>query len=300
MAPVLLISRLANAERKQGWRGRAMNNIIKKTQKQTRSLKLRKPVVGETTIPVYLVESHPLAAAHLQEILAASGFSVRSVEQALETPVSEITGVNSPVLIVDDDDMQAGEKFLALLRCCFGDARLLVIQKTVNQDRLYQLLLLGVRGFVAYDDIPEQLSIAVHSVWEGKLWLAPSAFDQFVQHVSEQTMEIQGADKPLAKESDKLTAREKDIVALLGRSPELSNKEISSLLSITERTVKFHMDNIFTKLGVRNRYAVAKMVSSSAREQLVVDWNRQSAVHKLMGEIRQYCDGRDLGLCMAR
>lgn len=278
-----------------------MNNTIKKTQKQTRSLKLHKPVVGETTIPVYLVASHPLAAEHLREILVASGFSVHSVEQALEAPAPEITGANSPVLIVDDDEMQAGEKFLALLRCCFGDAKLLVIQKTVNQERLYQLLLLGVRGFVAYDDIPEELSIAVHSVWEGKLWLSPSAFDQFLQHVSEETMESQGADKPMAKESDKLTAREKDIAMLLGRSPELSNKEISSLLSITERTVKFHMDNIFTKLGVRNRYAVAKMVSSPAKEPRVgVDWNRQSAIHKLMGEIRQYCDGRNIGLCMAR
>jgi len=51
-----------------------------------------------------------------------------------------------------------------------------------------------------------------------------------------------------------LTRREKHILDLVQR--RLSNKEISSILGIGESTVKFHLGNIFLKLGVRDRQAI--------------------------------------------
>jgi DNA-binding CsgD family transcriptional regulator len=52
-----------------------------------------------------------------------------------------------------------------------------------------------------------------------------------------------------------LTSREKDVLGLLLR--RLSNKEIASILGITDRTVKFHVGNLLNKLQVRSRHELA-------------------------------------------
>ncbi|MNW06302.1 Transcriptional regulatory protein DegU [compost metagenome] len=56
----------------------------------------------------------------------------------------------------------------------------------------------------------------------------------------------------LDKERDiNLSRQETQVLQLLAQG--LSNREIGQRLGITERTVKFHLSNTFTKLNVRNR-----------------------------------------------
>jgi DNA-binding CsgD family transcriptional regulator len=57
-----------------------------------------------------------------------------------------------------------------------------------------------------------------------------------------------------------LTPQESIILSLLSRN--LSNKEIGNRLRISERTVKFHLTNMFDKLGVRSRHALARFAMS--------------------------------------
>ena len=61
-----------------------------------------------------------------------------------------------------------------------------------------------------------------------------------------------------------MSPRETEVLELLARGK--TNKEIAALLSITERTVKFHVSAIFEKLGVTNR---TEAVTKAAREGLV-------------------------------
>ncbi len=54
-----------------------------------------------------------------------------------------------------------------------------------------------------------------------------------------------------------LTVREKQVIQLVCRG--FTNKEIAQSLEITSRTVEFHLNNIFKKLGVPNRTAAVTM-----------------------------------------
>jgi two-component system, NarL family, nitrate/nitrite response regulator NarL len=58
-----------------------------------------------------------------------------------------------------------------------------------------------------------------------------------------------------ARAHDSLTTRERQIVLVL--SDGLSNKEIARKLGLSEGTVKVHLHNIFGKLGIANRTALA-------------------------------------------
>ena len=53
---------------------------------------------------------------------------------------------------------------------------------------------------------------------------------------------------------DSLTSRERQIVLMVAEG--LSNKDVGRRLNLSEGTVKVHMHNIFTKLGIGNRTAL--------------------------------------------
>ncbi|MFL5084896.1 MAG: response regulator transcription factor [Xanthobacteraceae bacterium] len=55
-----------------------------------------------------------------------------------------------------------------------------------------------------------------------------------------------------------LTARQREIVMLAANG--LSNKEIARRLGLSEGTVKLHLHNIYTQLGIRNRTALVGLV----------------------------------------
>jgi DNA-binding NarL/FixJ family response regulator len=59
---------------------------------------------------------------------------------------------------------------------------------------------------------------------------------------------------------EQLTSRESEIAESVGRG--LRNKEIARRLQISEKTVKSHLNNIFRKLQVDNRFAVGLYVLS--------------------------------------
>ncbi len=95
---------------------------------------------------------------------------------------------------------------------------------------------------------------------EGHLWVVPDILEQYVRYAS-------ALSHHKAVRGDALTGRERRIIELVQR--RMSNKEISSILGITESTVKFHLTNIFAKLGVNDRHAVVEMVSSRPVSELL-------------------------------
>jgi DNA-binding CsgD family transcriptional regulator len=64
-----------------------------------------------------------------------------------------------------------------------------------------------------------------------------------------------------ARAHDSLTTRERQIVLVL--SEGLTNKEIARTLRLTEGTVKVHLHNIYQKLGISNRTALAVLARST-------------------------------------
>jgi DNA-binding NarL/FixJ family response regulator len=97
---------------------------------------------------------------------------------------------------------------------------------------------LGARGVVQKRFAIETLTEAIHAVADGLVWMPPAL---------QAEVAAQWSTPPDAQ----LTAREREIVrcAALG----LRNAEVAKQLAITEATVKTHLNNVFQKLGLRDR-----------------------------------------------
>ena len=99
----------------------------------------------------------------------------------------------------------------------------------------------GVRGFLLRDADASALHAALMAVSEGLTVLAPE-----LSAAPPSIIERRSGSLP-----EELTAREMEVLQLLAEG--LSNKSIAQRLSISEHTVKFHVNAIFGKLGAQSR-----------------------------------------------
>lgn len=128
-----------------------------------------------------------------------------------------------------------GADAVAEIRKNHPGARVIILTTFDGDEDIFRALRAGAKGYLLKDTPPEALTEAIRAVHHGLKRIAPEAAMKLAHRASE-----------LA-----LTEREREVMQLLTNG--LSNSEIANSLSISEGTVKFHLNNIFAKLGVDDR-----------------------------------------------
>ncbi|MEO8669713.1 MAG: response regulator transcription factor [Tahibacter sp.] len=122
-----------------------------------------------------------------------------------------------------------------------------IILTTFDDDQLVLAgLKAGARGYLLKDVSLDQLVDAVKAVAAGGSLVAPVVTQRLLTGLERMHNEFVSLDRP-----DPLTERETEILRLMAGG--YSNKEIANSLGVAEGTVKNHVSNILSKLGVRDR-----------------------------------------------
>ena len=136
-----------------------------------------------------------------------------------------------------------------------------VILTIYNDDeRVFAAIKAGARGYVLKDSAPEDTIAAVRAVGRGEALLNPLLVGRVLAEFTRLTIQ-RAADNAVFAE---LTDREREVLTEIGRGRR--NKEIAEALFISEKTVKNHISNIFSKLEVNSRAEAALL---AARQGLV-------------------------------
>ena len=170
------------------------------------------------------------------EVIGEAADGHDAVEQALAlAPDVVLMDVRMPVL----DGLSATRE---LARA--GSSSAVLILTTFDLDEyVYQAMKGGASGFLLKDVDPPDLVHAVRMVARGDALLAPSVTRRLIErYVRRQTA---------PPELEDLTAREREVLLLLGRGR--SNAEIADQLFLSEATVKTHVTRVLRKLGLRDR-----------------------------------------------
>ena len=127
-----------------------------------------------------------------------------------------------------------------------------VMLTTFDEDAyVAEALALGASGFLLKAADPRELILGVRSVADGAAFLSPRIAQRVIAKLGDGMVRARTARARLAR----LTARERDVLVLVGRG--LSNQEIARSLSLAEGTVKAHVSAILLRLGLNNRVQAA-------------------------------------------
>jgi two-component system NarL family response regulator len=121
-----------------------------------------------------------------------------------------------------------------------------IIFVTMSQEDefVFRGLQAGGRGYILKDAGTETMLRAIRAVAHGESLLGPT----IAQKALRQFSALPGKQAPLV---DELTPRELEVLMLIAEG--LCNKEIARELTISEKTVKNHINNIFSKLHLYDR-----------------------------------------------
>ncbi len=125
--------------------------------------------------------------------------------------------------------------------------RILIVTTFDPDEYIYEALRAGASGFLLKDTRPEDLVAAVRIIADGGALLAPSITRRLIGRFAEQ----HSVDSELSQSLQQLTEREKEVLSAVAKG--LSNQEIAELLCIGSATVKTHVSNVLSKIGVRDR-----------------------------------------------
>jgi DNA-binding NarL/FixJ family response regulator len=193
-------------------------------------------------IRIVLADDHPLVVEGLSALLSSQP-DMRVVATATDGErLLEAIERFHPDMIVMDLQMpyMGGVSCLRHIRARELPVRVLVLSAFGDADSLRAAIEAGADGFVLKTESPQHTITAVRQIAEGQL-VFPQAARRWLGMAADDT--------------SALTEREEEILKLLAEG--LSNAQIGARLHLSENTIKFHLRNIYAKLGVSNRTEAA-------------------------------------------
>jgi len=208
-------------------------------------------------IRILIVDDHPMVRSGLMDFIFAfdwmevAGEAQNGVDAVAFCDTHEVDVVLMDMVMPMMDGSEATRRILALGK----PINIIILTSFHEQDLVQQALKAGATSYLLKNVSAEELAAAIKAAHKGQSILAPEATAALI-HATRQGPGI-GFD---------LTKRERAVLDLLVKG--LSNLEISEQLSIGMATVKYHLTNIFTKLGAKNRVeAVTTALAHNLVEQ---------------------------------
>ena len=133
----------------------------------------------------------------------------------------------------------SGAEAITQIRGEFPAARIIVLTTYDGDEDIYRSVQAGAQGYLLKDMFFEELEAAIRKVHAGARLIPGSVAERLAARMS----------------SSELTGRELDVLRQIVDGK--SNKEIGNVLNISEATVKSHINNILSKLGVSDRTQAA-------------------------------------------
>jgi two-component system NarL family response regulator len=196
-------------------------------------------------IRVLVVDDHPLMRLGLRtKIDAEPDMVVVSEAGDGPTAIAQYT-VHRPDITLLDLRLPGmdGPEIITIIRKQDPDARIVILTTYDADEDVYRAVQAGARGYLLKGTFAEGILEAIRTVHAGRRLIAPEVAARLADRVS----------------SPSLTSREVAVLELVARG--MSNKEIGAALFVSETTIKYHLKNIYVKLGAGDRTEAALLAA---------------------------------------
>jgi DNA-binding NarL/FixJ family response regulator len=196
-------------------------------------------------IRVVMIDDHPIVRSGIRMLLERAGdIIVVGEADRGDNAVRMVQELQPHVLLLDME--MPGKDGLTVareLKEAALNVRVLALSAHDDEEYIMNLLQIGAAGYLTKEEALDTIVDAVRGVAKGEEgWLSRRAAARITTATRKQPNKLID-----------LTEREEEVVALLADGH--TNNEIADLINVTERTVRFHLRNIYDKLDVNSRAA---------------------------------------------
>ena len=209
-------------------------------------------------VKIMIADDHCMVREGLKKLLELDG-DIEVIGEAGDGNecLSMIEKLKPEVVLLDINmPLINGIKVLEILKDKKCTSRIIILTIHNEIEYLMKAVDLGVDGYVLKDSESAVLRKAIFSVCRGETFIQTELAPLLKERLENINQLNSGVDRPLTK-------REIEVLKLITEG--LFNKEIAYKLSISEKTVKNHVSNIFKKISVSDRtqaavYAIKKNI----------------------------------------
>ncbi len=210
------------------------------------------------------LDPHPLCHTALSTLLAR--FDIDLVGAATTTGTAEtLLQEHQPDLLVLEvnlpEGLEAAFRIISTGRDRVPELTTIVLSGTDDRGVIDAAFDCGASAYVLKTSDPEAIATAIRQAFEPSVYLA-----------APQARAVAATDKEVLR---KLTRRELEILQLV--SGGRSNRQVAEILWVADQTVKFHLANIYRKLGVRSRFEAARWARENGLLDVVVEHDTAGA-----------------------
>jgi two-component system NarL family response regulator len=197
--------------------------------------------VAEETIRILVVDDHHIVRQGLVALLSTVPQFTVVAEARDGSEAVELHQKFKPDITIMDLRLprMSGVDAITAIRAVSPQARFIVLTTFDGDEDIYRALQAGAKGYLLKGMNADELTDAIRTVHAGRTRIPTVVAERLAERVS----------------GTELTAREHEVLRLIVQG--YSNKEIGNQLHISEATVKTHINNLLSKLGVSDRTQAA-------------------------------------------
>lgn len=202
-------------------------------------------------LTVLIVDDHPLFRKGMRALLESMP-DIEVIGEAISGKEAvEMATAHQPDVVLMDLQMPKGSGLAAIREIgkTSPNIRILVVTLFEDDESVFAALRAGARGYILKDADEEEMMRAIRAVGEGEAIFSPA--------IATRLMDYFAASRSLIPQEvfPELTEREREILTLIARG--MTNANIAAELTISLKTVRNHVSNIYSKLQVADRTQAA-------------------------------------------
>jgi len=207
-------------------------------------------------VRVFVCDDHQVFAEALAGLLAGDGMDVVGVAGNVADAVSGV-GSTRPDVVLMDYELPDGDGVGAThaIKAALPSAQVVLLTSNADEDVLISAIEAGASGYITKHKPAAEVTAAVRAAANGETLVSSDMLARLLPRVSQRRTTHVGHD---------LTAREVEVLELLVEGTP--NHELAQRMGISRNTVRNHVQNLLTKLGVHSRL---EAVALATREGLV-------------------------------
>ena len=200
---------------------------------------------------IVLADDHPFIRSGVAHILQINGFTIEALVSDGQEALVAIEKHHPDIAVLDVTmPVLDGIAVLQRLRETGDETPVVLLTAALDDKQVFHAMQFDVRGIVFKDGAEDCLIDCLKDVAAGRRYIDQHLLERALAH------SLKSKRDPLGL----LAPREREIATRV--SEGMRNREIGDAMNITEGTVKVYLNAIYTKLGIRNRTALALLVTA--------------------------------------